>query len=103
MTESLSTAAPEFVAEMAYMLNPNTSVKVTGDGTITGDEITANPSGVVKVEYKLTLNDADKQYIRKSFENGMYVEGFAVLTSKNEDKIDLSLLKHLCLTKHTLK
>ena len=91
MTESLSTAAPEFVAEMAYMLNPNTSVKVTGDGTITGDEITVNPSGVVKVEYKLTLNDADKQYIRKSFENGMYVEGFAVLTSKNEDKIDLSL------------
>lgn len=91
MTESLSTAAPEFVAEMAYMLNPSTKVEVSGDGSITNDDITVNPSGTVKVKYTLTLNDEDRQYIRKSFENGMYVEGYAVLTSKNEDKIDLSI------------
>lgn len=91
MTESLSTSDPEFVAEMAYMLNPDTKVEVSGDGSLNGTDITVNPNGIVKVKYTLTLNNEDRQYIRKSFENGMYIEGFAVLTSNNEDKIDLSI------------
>ncbi len=91
MTESVSTSDPRYVAEKSYMLNPATSFNVTGDGTKNGNTITINANGKVNVEYTLTLNESEKRYIRTSFPNGMYVEGFAKLISKNEDKIDLSI------------
>ena len=91
MTESLSTSDPEYVAEKAYMLNPNTSASVTGDGNIDGEIVTVNPNGVVTINYRLELTDEEIDYIRRSFINGMYVEGFAVLQSLNEDEIDLSI------------
>ena len=91
MTESLSVADPRYVAEKAYMLNPKTSASVTGDGSISDEVITVNPNGKVTVKYTLELTNEEKKYIRKSFINGIYVEGFAVLESLNEDKIDLSI------------
>ena len=91
MTESLSTADPEYVAEKAYMLNPNTKVEIEGNGSLKDDIITVNANGVVTVKYTLTLTEEEKEYISRSFINGMYVEGFAVLESLNEDKIDLSI------------
>lgn len=91
MTESLSTSDPKYVAEKAYMLNPNTSAIVEGDGSINGSEITVNPGGVATVKYTIKLTNEEKAYIRKSFINGIYVEGFAVLESLNEDGIDLSI------------
>jgi len=91
MTESLSTSDPEYVAEKAYMLNPDTNASVTGDGSINGEIVTVNPNGVVTVNYRLELTNEEIAYIRRSFINGMYVEGFAVLQSLNEDEIDLSI------------
>ncbi len=91
MTESLSTADPEYVAEKAYMLNPSTTATVIGSGSLTGDIITIEAGGTVTVKYTLTLSDDEKEYIERSFVNGMYVEGFAVLESLNEDEIDLSI------------
>ncbi len=91
MTESLSTADPEYVAEEAYMLNPHTEAKVTGNGNLNGDIITIDASGKVEVTYTIKLTEEAKDYIRKSFINGIYVEGFAVLESLNEDQIDLSV------------
>lgn len=91
MTESLSTSDKDYVAEKAYMLNPSTQIKVTGNGSLSGDVITVNAGGSVQIEYTLTLSEAEKRYIRKSFSNGMYVEGFAALQSKNADGIDLSI------------
>ena len=91
MTESLSTADPNYVAEKAYMLNPSSTLKVTGAGKNDGDVITINPNGSVTVTYTLKLSTAEKKYIRKSFPNGIYVEGFAILNSMNEDKINLSV------------
>jgi hypothetical protein len=73
------------------MLNPETSASVTGDGSISGDVITVNPNGKVTVKYTLQLTKSEIKYIQKSFVNGMYVEGFAVLESLNEDAIDLSI------------
>ncbi|MBO5711320.1 MAG: S8 family serine peptidase, partial [Acholeplasmatales bacterium] len=91
MTESLSKADPKYVAQKAYMLNPETTALVTGDGSINGDVITVNPNGKVTVKYTLKLTKQEIKYIQKSFVNGMYVEGFAVLESLNEDAIDLSI------------
>ena len=91
MTESLSTSDPEFVAEKAYMLNPKTSAQVSGSGSINNNVITVEANGKVHVTYTLELTSAEKRYMIKSFPNGMYVEGFAVLTSQNQDGIDLSI------------
>ena len=91
MTESLSTADPEYVAEKAYMLNPKTNAEILGNGSIENDIITVEANGTVTVKYTLTLTEEEKEYIARSFINGMYVEGFAVLESLNEDKIDLSI------------
>lgn len=91
MTESLSTSDPLYVAEKAYLLNPNTHASIKGAGTLDGDILTVNPNGTVAISYTIELSNADKSYIRKSFINGMYVEGFGVLKSLNEDGIDLSI------------
>ena len=91
MTESVSTSDRDYVAEKAYMLDPETNIKVTGDGSVSNNKITVQPNGCLTIEYTLTLNEADKHYIRKSFKNGMYVEGFAQLVSENEDGINLSV------------
>lgn len=91
MTESLSTADPTYVAEKAYMLNPNVNIEISGDGTLSGNELTINNNGKVEVTYTISLTDAEKKYIRESFINGIYVEGFVVLESQNEDEIDLSI------------
>ncbi len=91
MTESLSVSDPEYVAEKAYMLNPKTNAEISGNGTLEGDVITVNAGGTVTVKYTLKLSEKEKEYISRSFINGMYVEGFAVLESLNEDEIDLSI------------
>jgi len=91
MTESLSTADPAYVAEKAYMLNPKVEKSVKGDGILSGDELIVDPNGKVEVTYIISLTDAEKKYIRESFINGIYVEGFVVLESLNEDEIDLSI------------
>ena len=91
MTESLSTADPAYVAEKAYMLNPNVKIEINGDGILSGNELTIDPESQVEVTYTISLTDAEKKYIRESFINGIYVEGFVVLESLNEDEIDLSI------------
>ena len=90
MTESLSTADPKYVAEKAYMLNPKTSVSVDGNGNIEENIISIEANGSIDVSYTLTLSEEEIRYIRESFINGIYVEGFAVLESLNDD-IDLSV------------
>lgn len=91
MTESLSTADPTYVAEKAYMLNPNVNIEINGNGSLSGNELTIDPSGKVHVTYTIQLSDEEKKYIRESFINGIYVEGFVVLESQNTDEIDLSI------------
>lgn len=91
MTESLSNSDPEYVSERSYMLNPNTEVSIVGAGVLDGDILTVNENGTVAITYKIKLTDSEKSYLRKSFINGMYVEGFGVLKSLNEDGIDLSI------------
>ncbi|MBQ3253849.1 MAG: S8 family serine peptidase, partial [Acholeplasmatales bacterium] len=91
MTETLSTSDSEFVAERAYMLNPSTTISVSGNGSVSGTIITVESNGTAVVEYRLKLSNEEKKYLRQSFENGMYVEGFAILDSMNEDNIDLNI------------
>lgn len=91
LSESVSTSDSDYVSEKSYLLNPTSAVKVSGDGSVSNNVITVNANGVACIEYTITLSEADKKYIRNNFKNGMYVEGFAMLDSKNEDQIDLSI------------
>ncbi len=91
MTESLSTANPKYIAEQAYLLNTQSKVFVSGNGSESNGLIKVSPNGTVKVIYEIKLNEADMKYMRQSFVNGTYVEGFAVLEDKNGTDIDLSI------------
>ena len=77
MTESLSNDKLA-VAEKAYLLDDEArsytvdGQSVTGDFTIAGGKTS-------KITVKLKLSKAEKDYIDKSFENGMFVEGFVHL------------------------
>ncbi len=91
MTESLSVSDPEYVAEKGYILNPSEQIHIDGEGSISNNEITIKPNGTVDVTYTITLSEQDRTYIKKSFINGIYIEGFVKLDSLNEDNIDLNV------------
>ncbi len=56
-----------------------TVTDVSGNGTLAGTSITVAAGKSATVSVKITLSDEDKAYIKNSFENGMYVEGFITL------------------------
>ncbi len=89
MTESVSTSEPEYVAEMAYLLDAATEYTVTG-AEREGDIITVGAGATATVTAKITLTKEDKAYINSTFKNGMYVEGFLTFESTAENGIDLN-------------
>ena len=87
MTETLA-SDNKTVAEKAYMLSAKTQFSVGGK-VVDFVEVAAN--GTVEVSVKITLSDSDKQYIEKSFANGMYVEGFVSLSPTSGGEITIGL------------
>ncbi len=91
MTETLSSDNLT-VSEQAYMLDDKLTVwKVGGERVETGGEITVPAGGEKEITVTITLTDGDKEYIDKSFENGMYVEGYLKLVSASNTQCDLSI------------
>ncbi len=91
MTESVSKSDEKFVREMAEVLGANADYSVSGEGKLEGTKVTVNENGVCKVSIKLTLTEGDKEYIEKLFPYGMFVEGYAKLTSLDEGGINLNI------------
>ncbi len=96
MTEGVSdtkTAAGETtVTEEAYLLDGAKIEVVSVDGgKKSGDTVRVKKNGKATVTVKVTLSDEDKEYLDKSFENGMYVEGFVTLEAKSGTKVDLNV------------
>ena len=96
MTEGVSetkTAAGETtVTEESHLLD-GAKIKVV---SINGKKSSSNKvrvkkNGESEVTVKVTLSKADKEYLDKSFENGMYVEGFVTLEAKSGTNIDLNV------------
>ena len=88
MTETLSSDKLT-VSEQAYMLNKAETVwKLNGNPV---DEVTVAAGAQVTLTVTITLDESEKTYIDKSFENGMYVEGFLQLKSKTAGQCDLSI------------
>ncbi len=96
MTEGVSetkTAAGETtVSEESYLLDGAKIEVVSVDGgRLSGDKVRVGKGKQAKVTVKITLGDEDKEYLDKSFENGMYVEGFVTLQAKSGTKVDLNV------------
>ncbi len=89
MTETLSSSDPEYVAEMAYMLNNTSDYSVEG-GTLADGVVTVQAGATAKVTFTITLSAEDKAYLNSSFKNGMYVEGFITFTNTDENGVDLN-------------
>ncbi len=92
MTESVSTADSDHVAERDQLLSNNFTAKATNDGgTVSGTKATVNANSTLKVELTYTLSEEDKELIDELFPYGMYVEGFVTLASDEENGIDLNV------------
>lgn len=90
MTESVG-ADGKSVAEKAHIFGDDATWKVNGVNVAEGGEFTVPAGGDSKIEVKLTLTAAEKNYLNKNFANGMYIEGFLQLKSINSDQCDLTL------------
>ena len=91
MTETLSSDRLT-VAEQAHMLNKaSADWSVTGDATLENGVLTVAKNGTASVTVVLRLTTEEKAYIDDSFANGMYVEGFLRLLSKDAAQCDLSI------------
>ncbi len=96
MTEGVSNTptykGDTVVTEEGYILG-GASVSVNGisGGTVDGKKLTVAAGATATVTVTITLSDADKDYLNKSFKNGMYVEGFVTLEAVEGSEIDLNV------------
>ncbi len=95
MTESVSTADPDHVAERDQLLSNSFTAEVVrgseGAGSVSGKSVTVNGKQTLKLKLTYTLSAEDKDLIDSLFPYGMYVEGFVTLGAEGEDGIDLNV------------
>ncbi|MBO5461581.1 MAG: S8 family serine peptidase [Ruminococcus sp.] len=58
---------------------------------MTQEILKVDPNEVVSVSVSVDLTETGKEYLDTNFENGMYVEGYTMLTAKSENAVNLSL------------
>ncbi len=80
------------VTEEGYLLEgAAVEFTVSGGGKKVGNEIKVDPNSTAKVTVTIKLTDENKAYLDKSFENGMYIEGFVSLLDTTGNAVDLSV------------
>lgn len=91
MTETLSLDGFA-VAEEAYILEKcQKSAVWKVDGTKIDGALTVNAGETKSIEVVITLAESEKDYIEKTFKNGMYVEGFLRLNSTTDGQCALAI------------
>ncbi len=95
VSETKTNAGETTVTEEAYILDGAAvavSVEESEGGSLKkNNKLTVKAGSSVDVNVTVTLTDENKAYLNKSFENGMYVEGFITLTAENSKNIDLNV------------
>lgn len=89
MTETLA-SDNKTVAEKAYMLSDST-IEYVVDGAPHTGSISVGADMTTTVKVKITLSQAARNYLDKSFKNGMYVEGFVSLKGADTTKVTIGL------------
>ncbi len=80
------------VTEEAQLLGgAKVEIKSVENGVLKGNNVTVNANSSAKITVTVTLSDEDKKYMDDSFANGMYVEGFVVLTATDGTEVDLGV------------
>lgn len=92
VSETKTNAGKTTVTEEAYILDGASVEVISVDGEETsGKKVKVDAGSSTTVVMSITLSDKDKEYLDKSFENGMYVEGFITLTAKSGTDIDMNI------------
>ena len=92
VSDTKTNAGETTVTEEAYVLEgAEFEVVSVEGGRLMGSRLTVKKGEEAKVTVRVTLSDEDKAYLDKSFENGMYVEGFVSLEATGGNKIDLNV------------
>ena len=92
VSETKTNAGETTVTEEAYVLeNAKFEVVSVENGKLSGNKVTVKGGEAAEVTVKIKLGKKDKAYLDKSFENGMYVEGFITLDAKSGTKVDMSV------------
>ncbi|MDD4291369.1 MAG: leucine-rich repeat protein [Clostridia bacterium] len=79
------------LSRTAYMLDGAEIVVYANNVLCESGKVTVEANQTLRIKVKITLGETDREYLEKNFADGMYVEGWAVLTSCNDDGIDLSV------------
>lgn len=91
MTETLSSDGLSVAEKPAYLTDIPAQWKVNGIAKAEGETFTVATGASADIEVTLTLSDAEKKYIKNTFKNGMFVEGFLTLESKTAGQCSLNL------------
>ncbi len=92
VSDTKTNAGKTTVTEEAYVLEGAKLEIISVDGgSNSGNKITVAAGKQAKVKVRLTLTDKNKEYLNKSFENGMYVEGFLSLDAASGTDIDMNV------------
>ncbi len=96
MTEGVSdtktSAGETTVTEEAFILEGATvTVNSVAGQAHSGTSITVAGGQTVKVQVTITLTEDNKKYLNDSFANGMYVEGYLVLSATSGTSVSLNV------------
>jgi len=84
VSEQLTKKGDRTVTEQGYILGgAKFSVVSVNGGSQNGNSVTVEANATAKVTVKIELGAEDKEYLKRSFANGMYVEGYITLDGKN--------------------
>ena len=89
VSDTKTNAGETTVTEEAYALGAKVEVVSVEGGRINGKKLTVKGESEATVTVKVTLTDADKEYLDTSFANGMYVEGYITLENSKAKGVDL--------------
>ena len=97
MTEGVSSTYTSHgdttVTQEGYVLNgaKMSILSVTGAEGQNGMNVTVGAKKSAKITVRITLSDEDKAYMEKSFEYGMYVEGYITMKAVSGTTVDMNV------------
>ncbi len=87
VSETKTSHGETTVTETAYALNgANVVINSVNGGTLNGQTVTVPAGSTANISVTITLTEENKKYLDESFENGMYVEGYVMLTAHNGEQ-----------------
>ena len=92
VSETYTSHDERTVTQDGYLLDGATlSIVQVENGEYAGKTVSIGANQTAKVTMKVTLSESDKAYLKESFENGMYVEGFITMTAKAGAEVNMNV------------